>query len=270
MAISINTFSTLLIISSLLTATNAFGASGVKARSFVYTQDTNRDKPKLILIGGGPGTGKSTFGMSVALDQGILKCVSTDTVRAVMRSYVPHGICPALHRSSYQSTDDGDDPVKSWKETCDVLESSVEGLVDDAINRGTGLVLEGVSIKPSNKWIKKWEDAGGVAIGCMLTVPDEDVHKSLLLKRGFITGKGNPEAKKLKSFDRVRLIQAEMVRLAVESNWLLIEQKVEPDPLDMVAGRLRDSKAIDINLSKPETEMIDNFSKSGKTATAQK
>lgn len=57
--------------------------------------------PKLILIGGCPGTGKSTFGMSLALEQGILKCISTDTVRAVMRSYVPESISPPLHRSSY-------------------------------------------------------------------------------------------------------------------------------------------------------------------------
>ena len=30
-----------------------------------------------------------------------LKCISTDTVRAVMRSYVPCGISPLLHQSSY-------------------------------------------------------------------------------------------------------------------------------------------------------------------------
>lgn len=60
-----------------------------------------KEPPKLILISGGPGTGKSTFGMSLALEQGILKCISTDTVRAVMRSYVPDSISPPLHRSSY-------------------------------------------------------------------------------------------------------------------------------------------------------------------------
>jgi hypothetical protein len=60
-----------------------------------------KSPPKLILIGGCPGTGKSTFGMSLALEQGILKCISTDTVRAVMRSYVPESISPPLHRSSY-------------------------------------------------------------------------------------------------------------------------------------------------------------------------
>jgi 2-phosphoglycerate kinase len=95
--------------------------------------------------------------MSLALEQGILKCISTDTVRAVMRSYVPEGISPALHRSSYALASDHDDPVCSWKETCSVLESSVEGLVDDAIERGTSLVLEGVSIAPSKAWIEKWE-----------------------------------------------------------------------------------------------------------------
>jgi 2-phosphoglycerate kinase len=44
-------------------------------------------------------TGKSTFGMSVALSQGILKCISTDSAREVMRSYDDN---PVLHRSSYE------------------------------------------------------------------------------------------------------------------------------------------------------------------------
>ena len=203
-------------------------------------QQGNDDPPKLILISGGPGTGKSTFGMSLALEQGILKCISTDTIRAVMRSYVPESISPPLHRSSYgcASEDGTDDPVKSWIETCKVLESSIEGLVVDAIRRGVSLVLEGVSIRPSKKYIDMFNEAGGTACGVLLVVSDNDRHKSLLNKRGFITGNINAEEHKLESFDRIRLIQDEMIRSAKESGWVLIEQRIEPDPLDVVADEL--------------------------------
>mmetsp|Transcript_27969 Transcript_27969/g.50984 ORF Transcript_27969/g.50984 Transcript_27969/m.50984 type:complete len:334 (-) Transcript_27969:267-1268(-) len=199
-----------------------------------------KEPPKLILISGCPGTGKSTFGMSLALEQGILKCISTDTVRAVMRSYVPGSISPPLHRSSYDSnSDDGtDDPVKSWLETCRVLDSSVEGLVDDAIERGVSLVLEGVNLEPSQKYIDKFIASGGTACGVLLVVSNEEVHKNLLLKRGFMTGNTGAEEKKLESFDRVRLIQEEMIRSAKASGWMMIEQRVDPDPLDVVADEL--------------------------------
>ena len=105
-------------------------SAGVKHRLTFNAPPPLRDgklPPKLIIITGCPGTGKSTFGMSLALEQGILKCISTDTgefkgsfficldltlmkiqlkfqymtVRAVMRSYVPESISPPLHRSSY-------------------------------------------------------------------------------------------------------------------------------------------------------------------------
>ena len=229
----------LLVLIALLSTAQAFGVS---ARSFIYSPAKQAAKPKLILISGCPGTGKSTFGMSVSLDQGILKCISTDTVRAVMRSFVPERISPALHRSSYAAVGEDDDPVRSWRETCTVLETSVAGLVDDAINRGVSLVVEGVHVVPSQELIEKWEASGGVALGCLLTVRDPETHKSLLLRRGFITGKGSPEQKKIKSYDRVRLIQDEMIRLATESKWLMIEQKVEPDPLEIVASKLFDEE----------------------------
>jgi pantothenate kinase-related protein Tda10 len=79
--------------------TNAL-AGGLKQRlSFnAPALRATKDRPKLVIISGCPGTGKSTFGMSLALEQGILKCISTDTVRAVMRSYVPESISPPLHR----------------------------------------------------------------------------------------------------------------------------------------------------------------------------
>jgi len=240
------------------------------------TTPTTPPPPTLIIIGGAPGTGKSTFGMHLALQLGILKCISTDTVRAVMRTYVSPDISPALHRSSYlppvslddhilmatsetmadgmnsrnsqgDSVSSTDDPVYSWKETCKVLENGLEGLVDDAIARRTSLVLEGVSIRPSIKWLRKWKSALGdqsQCCGILLTVTDGDVHKSLLNKRGFLTGNAKMEQPKLQCFDRIRSIQDEMVRLAEKSDWLLMEQehfgteKTRPDPVKLVREKL--------------------------------
>jgi 2-phosphoglycerate kinase len=96
--------------------------------------------------------------------------------------------------------------------------------------------VEGVHVVPGSDLIRKWEASGGVAVGCLLTITDPESHKALLYKRGEITKKG--EKKKIEAFDRVRAIQEEMIRLAKLSNWLLIEQKLEPDPLEMVTARL--------------------------------
>lgn len=229
---------------------------GNNTRSFLFSPPQVVDKPKLILIGGCTGTGKSTFGMGVALDQGVLKCISTDTVRAVMRSFIDDKISPALHRSSYTPAIDivDDDPVRSWRETCTVLNASVVGLVDDAIHRGVSLVVEGVHVVPSTELIRRWEESGGVAVGCLLTIKDADAHKALLHRRGVSTGKGDAEEKKIKAFDRVRAIQDEMIRLAEESNWLLIEQKLEPDPLEMVASRLWGGGSITADFEMPGKE----------------
>lgn len=202
------------------------------------------DPPKLILVGGCSGTGKSTFGMSLALDQGILKCVSTDTLRSVMRSFIDKDISPALHRSSYAPSDPEeaaneswtDDPVKSWKETCLVVKHSVDELVDEMMGRGVSIVLEGVHLIPSTELLKKWEASGGVATGIVLQVSDEQAHKSLFVKRGISTGKG--EEAKLRQFQRIRAIHDEMVRLGKEADWLIIEQDLRPDPLDIVAESL--------------------------------
>eukprot|EP00563_Minutocellus_polymorphus_P001017 CAMPEP_0181038818 /NCGR_PEP_ID=MMETSP1070-20121207/10133_1 /TAXON_ID=265543 /ORGANISM="Minutocellus polymorphus, Strain NH13" /LENGTH=281 /DNA_ID=CAMNT_0023116617 /DNA_START=185 /DNA_END=1030 /DNA_ORIENTATION=- len=254
-----------IIIAAAITSTvEGFGPGAASSRVFLGNpQVANIDpkKPKLVLIAGCPGTGKSTFGMSVALDQGILKCISTDTIRATMRSFVASDVSPALHRSSYAPAFDGDDPVRSWKETCKVLDASVHALVDDSMDRGTSIVVEGVHVVPSRELIEKWEAAGGVAIGVLLQIQDPDTHKRLLKKRGFITGNVGAEVKKLRGYDRVRTIQDEMMKLAKESGWLRIEQRTEPDPLDMVSARLYGVDLFNPNKSGEEKRKEEAFQK---------
>ena len=211
-------------------------------------KDDGQQKPNLILISGSPGTGKSTFAMSVALDQGILKCISTDTIRATMRSFVSPDISPALHRSSFAEAFEGDCAVRSWRETCSVLSPSVEGLIEDAMNRGTSIVVEGVHVVPNNDLIERWQEAGGVAVGVLLQIRNGDKHKGQLRKRGVMTGAHAAEEKKIAAFDRIRAIQDEMMRLANEHKWIQIEQRTAPDPLDLVGGVLAGDNLFENNV----------------------
>jgi 2-phosphoglycerate kinase len=193
--------------------------------------------------------------MSIALDQGILKCISTDTLRSVMRSFIDPDKSPALHRSSYAPAleDGSDDPVTSWMQTCTVLQHSVEDLVHEMIDRGVSLVVEGAHLVPHNALIQKWNESGGVAVGIMLQVSDEEAHKSLLVRRGVTTGKGEEE--KLRKFQRVRVIQDEMSRLAKEADWLIVEQNLQPDPFEIVASRLWSGEAMQDNFRSAEQQL---------------
>jgi 2-phosphoglycerate kinase len=235
-------------------------AFGTSASRFIMKTPPKeaQNKPSLILISGSPGTGKSTFAMSLALDQGILKCISTDTIRATMRSFVSPDISPALHRSSFAEAFEGDCPVRSWRETCSVLSHSVEGLIEDAMKRGTSIVVEGVHVVPDNYLIQKWEDAGGVAVGVLLQIRNGDKHKGQLRKRGVMTGAYATEEKKIAAFDRIRAIQDEMMRLAEENKWIQIEQRTAPDPLDLVGDALAGTNLFDHVVISDDVEETEN------------
>lgn len=204
-------------------------------RSFLFSPKANA-KPLLILIAGCTGTGKSTFGMQVALSQSILRCVSTDTIREVTRTNtLERGgePPPSLMRSSYEGEGD---PVEDWRDSCHVLSAGIDATVRDAMKRGTSLVLEGVHIQPTNELLDAWRAQGGTALGVLLMIKDGEAHRSLIFRRGEVTKKG--EEKKIKAFSRIRKIQDAMFKSAVANDWLLIEQKLAPDPIEIVTSLL--------------------------------
>jgi 2-phosphoglycerate kinase len=159
-------------------------------------------------------------------------------------------------RSSYEG--DGD-PVEDWNDSCQVLSAGIDATVRDAMKRGTSLVLEGVHIQPSNKLIDAWRAQGGTALGVLLMIKDAEAHRSLIFRRGEVTKKG--EEKKIKAFARIRKIQDAMFKAAVVNDWLLIEQKLAPDPIEIVTSLLADedssSRAVESGRNKLRTKLLD-------------
>ena len=176
--------------------------------------------------------------MEAAISRGILKCISTDTIRQITRQFDTN---PAVHRSSYSGNND---PVVEWRETCQAIESGIENIVLDSINRGSSLVLEGVHIVPSQSLIEKWKESGGVAVGVVLCIPDADVHRKVIFRRGEQTTKGADE--QLIKFERIRSIHDEMVRLGKLNKWLLIEQKpmLDPRPIDLLTQEIHQTSGV--------------------------
>jgi 2-phosphoglycerate kinase len=83
-----------------------------------------------------------------------------------------------------------------------------------------------------------WTREGGIAVGVVLYIPDQDLHKQVIMKRGEQTGKGALD--QINKFHRIRAIHDEMFRLGEANDWLVIEQRpsLGPRPIDLVHQRL--------------------------------
>jgi 2-phosphoglycerate kinase len=175
------------------------------------------DLPLIILIGGTTGVGKSTIATQLAARLGITRIISTDAVREVMRSLFSERIMPALHVSSFEAYQairgplprSADPVIVGFEEQVRAVSVAVEALIDRSVLEGTDLILEGAHLVPgfidSPSWAPPWEDKA-VVIPIVITVDDEDVHRSHFFLRGVDAGQRNVE-RYLTSFDDIRKVQ---------------------------------------------------------------
>ena len=192
-------------------------------------------KPRLLVITGSSGVGKSTLSARAAASLGFSKSASTDTIREALRTQFDTDELPALHRSSFESAGSG--VVEDWHETVKVLSEGVAAVVRRASMKGSDLLLEGVHVIPDAQILNDWRGAGGIACGVVLYVEEGDRHQRFIVRRERHNNRGL--AHYLDNLDRIREIQREMVSNGREAGWLVMDASAQDDPVGMVEASFK-------------------------------
>lgn len=178
------------------------------------------DRPLFVLVGGATGVGKSTVAEALARQLGILRVVTTDVVREVMRAAVPEP-SPSLCVSSFEAGDvassSGDpaggrgDVIEGFLEQAGTVAIGIRALMRRARVEATDMIVEGVHLVPGI--VELPDEREAVAVPIVIVLDDVDAHRSYLVERARGTP-GRPSDRYLNRLDDIRRIQAAVVRRA--------------------------------------------------------
>lgn len=190
------------------------------AEAFIKWQSVARlDLPLIVLIGGGTGVGKSTIATQLASRLGITRVVSTDAVREVLRSAFTKEMFPTLYASSFEADHEvrqpiphsGDRLIIGFREQAAAVAVGAQALIDRAIAEGTDMILEGAHLVPG--FLEKIESADAVIVPLLVTIENEDLHRSHFYRRGR-DGSSRGQERYLNAFKKIRRIQKYMISSA--------------------------------------------------------
>ena len=183
--------------------------------------------PRLLLIAGATGVGKSTASVGLAGRLRITRVISSDAIREIMRATSDDDERAALHRSSFSQGESGE-AVNDWLSTCRAVEPGLKATINRARREGIDLIVEGVHIVPSARLLRDWTDSGGVALGVVMVVDDPTDHRAMLKSRDAHSYRRSDRY--LANFDRIRSIQNGLIERAKIANW----DQVDPTRVDDV------------------------------------
>ena len=193
--------------------------------------------PRLVLISGATGAGKTTLAKAVAHEMGLARIASSDTIREVMRA-TASSPNPALNRSSYGRGDVGD-AATDWADAAQAVQPGIEAVVERARQQGVDLVLEGVHVIPSRRLVGAWEAAGGAAIGIIVKIEDENTHRERIEEREATTWRG-AERYRI-GFERIRSIQRAIEERGSGAEWKVVDTRLHQDGVGMVRQWLNEA-----------------------------
>jgi 2-phosphoglycerate kinase len=216
----------------------------------MWNRLAREDRPVVVLIGGATGVGKSTIAAKVADRLGVVRIISTDSIREVMRAFFSLTLMPAIHYSSYEAGmgvriplgSGFDSHVVGFMEQVDMVNVGVLALLDRAIEERTSLVVEGVHMVPG--MLASTGARGRISevllLQMVVAVSDADLHRSHFLVREQETSGRRAIARYLQGFEEIRKIQDFILERAEAEGTLVVDNVNIDDTVGMVVDALYD------------------------------
>lgn len=207
------------------------------------------DRPVIILIGGATGVGKSTLAAQLGERLGLVRLISTDTIREVMRAFFSKNLMPAIHFSSYDAdravripVGEGlDSHVVGFMEQVEMVNVGLRAVLIRAIKERTSMVVEGVHIVPGMLRNEERELAGDALILPMVVaVRDAELHRGHFLVRERETSGRRAVMRYLKGFDDIRRIQDFVLSQAENEGTLVVDNVSIDEAVGTVVEALYD------------------------------
>lgn len=180
------------------------------------------DAPLIVLIGGGTGVGKSTIATQLAARLGIVRSISTDAIREVMKGTFAQEFMPTLFRSSFDSADvvraksprAEDALLVGFRDQVSAVAVGVKALIERALTESSDLIIEGAHIVPGFIDLQSFADRA-VLVPLVIQVEDEELHRSHFYVRSG-DSRARPVQRYLAHFPNIRKIQKYIKSLALQ------------------------------------------------------
>ena len=214
----------------------------------IWNRMAAEDRPVIVLIGGATGVGKSTIATQVAERLGIVRIISTDSIREAMRAFFSETLMPSIHYSSYEASMAVRIPVGpgfdagllGFMEQVEMVAVGVLAIIDRAIKERTSMVVEGVHMVPGMLAPRASEErmSDVLLLPLVVSVPDPALHRSHFLVREQQTSGRRVLARYLRGFDDIRKIQGFILERATTEGTLVVDNVSIDDTVGTVVDAL--------------------------------
>lgn len=202
--------------------------------------DGTPGKSPIVLIGGVAGSGKGHLAKALGRRLGVARVLSTDTVRAVLRSVLPACDAPALHHSSFLAGDAVRSSVgrrrahliAGFEHQAALLLPALKAVIERHRLEGEGLVLEGVHLTPDVLVKLRAPEV----VPLVVVVRSRDEHRRRFERRADRTGGRRAAARYLHHFGLIRLLQ-EHVLMRAAALGLPVVTEDDPGALQRALAR---------------------------------